>query len=155
MSDCTSCGHEGYVHFLHCGNSFTVYMTPKPQLMEGTSLQKRLSKSIITLNLGLWGPQLVSLFPTSTPKSLYLGGWTSGPPESLVQGNQSLHVSLPTYNRNPQPPCTSTEDLVLTKKMFRAKTCAVPSCLTTRTQQITLVVIIIALTIIIVVQLFH
>ena len=39
MRDCTSCGHEGYVHFLHCGNSVTVYMTPKPQLMEGTSLQ--------------------------------------------------------------------------------------------------------------------
>lgn len=104
MRDCTSCGHEGYVHFLHCGNSFTVYMTPKPQLMEGTSLQKRLSKSIITLNLGLWGPQLVSLFPTSTPKSLYLGGWTSGPPESLVQGNQSLHVSLPHTTEIPNLP---------------------------------------------------
>ena len=123
-----ACGHEGYVHFLDYGNSFTVYVTPKSQLMEGTSQGRRMSQSIITLPLGLWGSQLVSsLFPTSTRPSPCPGDWSSG--HQRAWSKAITTCLLATYNGSPHHLCASTEDLVLARKMFRANTCAVVSCL--------------------------
>lgn len=145
-----ACGHEGYVHFLDCSNSFTVYMTPKSQLMEGTSLGRRMSESIITLNLGPWGPQLVSSpFPTSTLQ-VPPGDWSSGPSESMVQGNHPMspcHIQW----KSPSPLCIHRRASTC-KKDVQGKDYSIPSCLIIPTERFTLIVI--TTTIITAVQLF-